>query len=285
MANKIILSADSTCDIGPELQQRFDVQFFNYHIQLDGKTYIDKEEITGEQIFAAWYEKKSLPKTAAITPEDYATFFKQWVADGYDVIHLNLGSGLSSAHQNCVLVAEELGHVYPVDSQSLSSGSGLLVIKAGEMIEAGLSAPEIQQKLNDMHTQTSASFVLDTLDFMAAGGRCSAVMAFGANLLNLKPSIVVNNRDGGKMSVGKKYRGKMERVLQDYVRDQLEGRTDLDLSRIFITTSGAPDAHIDLVRETIKKYQTFQQIYYTIASGTISSHCGPGTIGILFMTQ
>lgn len=283
--NKIILSADSTCDIGPKLQQKYNVHFFNFHIQLEGKSYIDKVEISAQEIFDRWYEKKVLPKTAAITPEDYRAFFEKWVNDGYDIIHINLGSGLSAAHQNCKIIADELGHIYTVDSASLSSGSGLLVAKAGEMIESGMSAKEIQQKLIDIRTKTNASFILDTLDFMAAGGRCSTVQAFGANILNIKPSIVVNNLDGGKMSVGKKYRGKMEKVLENYVRDQLEGKDNLDLSRIFITYPTAPPEMVEHVKAQIKKYQNFENIYNTVASGTIGSHCGPGTLGILFMTK
>lgn len=282
---KIILSADSTCDIGPELQKKYDVQYFHFHIQVGEKSYIDGVEIQPDDLYRAWREDGILPKTAAITPGEYHEFFEKWVADGYEVVHINLGSGISSAHQNCCITAEELGHVYPVDSASLSTGFGHLVIKAGEMIEAGMAAADIQAELVKLRPNTHASFVLDTLEFMRAGGRCSAVAAFGANLLNLKPSIMVNNQDGGKMGVGKKYRGNMERVLPEYVRDQLEGRDDLVLDRIFITHSGSPESDIELVRGEIKKYADFKDIYVTRASGTISAHCGPRTLGILFMTK
>lgn len=283
--SKIILSADSACDIGPELQKLYNVQYYYFHILLGDKSYLDGVDIQPDDLYRAWREEGLLPKTAAITPTEYQAFFEKWVADGYEVVHVNLGSGISSAHQNCCVAAQEMGHIYPVDSASLSTGFGHLVVKAGEMIEAGMSALDIQKELAKLREKTHASFVLDTLEFMRAGGRCSAVAAFGANLLNLKPSIMVNNRDSGKMGVGKKYRGAMERVLPEYVRDQLQGRDDLVLDRIFITHSGSPDSDIELVRQEIKKYADFKDIHVTRASGTISAHCGPRTLGVLFMTK
>ncbi len=285
MARKIILSADSTCDIAPELQQRYDVQFFHYHILIGEKAYIDKVEIQPEELYAAWRQQGVLPKTAAIAPGEYTEFFEKWVGDGGDVVHVNLGSAISASYQNCCLAAEELGHVYPVDSASLSTGSAHLVVKAGEMIAAGREAAEIQTTLNALRDKVDASFVLDTLEFMRAGGRCSAVAAFGANLLHLKPCIEVDNQNGGKMGVGKKYRGSMEKVLPEYVKDRLAGRDDLDLSCIFITHSGSPDSDVELAKAEIRKYADFKEIYVTRASGTISAHCGPRTLGILFMTQ
>lgn len=285
MSSKIILSADSTCDIGPELQRRYDVRFFNYHIELGGKTYIDSVDITPDMLYREWREHGLLPKTAAITPYDYSCFFEQWVAEGYDIVHVNLGFGLSSSYQNCMLVAEELGHVYPVDSASLSTGSGLLVAAAGEMIAKGMGVQEIQQELIRLSRKTSASFVLDTLEFMAAGGRCSMVTAIGANLLRLKPCIRVNNDNGGKMTVSKKYRGSMEKVLTQYVREQLQGRSDLNLNRLFITHSESPDSDIELVLNEIPKYANFGEIIITKASCTIACHCGPRTLGVLFLTK
>ncbi len=285
MASKVILSADSTCDIGPQLKEAYDVQFFHYHIQVGDESYIDGVEITPEEIYSAWRERHILPKTAAITPEDYRSYFEGWVRDGYEVVHVNLGSGLSAAYQNCRLVAEELGGVFPVDSASLSTGSGHLVVMAGEMIRQGLSGAEIQKRLTALREKTHASFVLDTLEFMKAGGRCSAVAAFGANLLQLRPAIKVDNFNGGRMGVGKKYRGTMEKVLPEYVRDQLEGRKDLVLDRIFITHSGSPESDIELARREIARYASFAEVTPTQASGTISCHCGPRTLGVLFMTK
>jgi len=285
MSRKIILSADGTCDIGEELIKKYSVRIFNFHIQVGDKSYVDKIEITPDELYSAWRRDGILPKTAAITPGDYMTFFRGWVADGYEIVHINLGSGLSSAHQNCKIVADELGSVYPVDSRSLSSGSGLLVCKAAEMIAQGLPAAEIQARLMALTENISATFILDTLEFMAAGGRCSNIMAIGANLLKLKPCIQVLKEKNGAMKSGKKYRGAMEKVLAEYVKDQLCGRDDLDLSRIFITSSGSPAGDFELVQSEIKKYADFKETHITTASGTISSHCGPRTMGVLFMTD
>jgi fatty acid-binding protein DegV len=160
----------------------------------------------------------------------------------------------------------------------------LLVVKAGEMIRAGFSAPDIQKALSgEMRSFVSASFILDTLEFMAAGGRCKSITAFGANLLRLKPCIEVDNLDGGNMKVGKLYRGSIEKVLPQYVKNKLENCENIDFERIFITHSGSPKSDVDLVRKEIAKYASFRDIYVTEASGTICSHCGPRTLGILFM--
>ncbi len=282
---KIILSADSTCDIGPDLASRFSVHLFPYHIQIGDKSYIDGIEITAEDMYQAFRENGTLPKTAAVTPGEYLKYFEDWIQEGYQVIHFNLGSALSSGYQNCLVAAEELGNIFVVDSASLSSGFGLLVAKAGEMIKAGLPAEQIFQKMVKMRHNTSASFVLDTLEFMRAGGRCSAVAAFGANLLKLKPCIGVNNQAGGSMSVQKKYRGGMERVLPDYIADQLQNRQDIDTSRVFITHSGSPEEDILLARAEIARHIPFAELHVTRASGTISAHCGPRTLGVLFMTN
>lgn len=283
--SKIILSADSTCDIGPELAERYNVQFFHLSIILEDKSYYDSVEITPQEIYDTWHKKGVLPKTAAITPGEYADFFSQWVEDGYEVVHINIGSALSSSHQNATLAASELGSVYTVDSANLSSGTGLLVIQAGEMIAAGLSAKEIQKKLTALRDNVRASFVLDTLEFMKAGGRCSAITAFGANLLRLKPSIQVDQFSGGEMGVGKKYRGAMGKVLKEYVRDKISGRDGIDYDHVFITHSGSPQQDIDIVKEELDSLASFEEVHVTQASCTISSHCGPRTLGILFMVK
>lgn len=285
MQRKVILSADSPCDLGEELRTRYDVHFFPFHILLGEQSYTDSVDIHPEDLYQAWREKKLLPKTSAITPLEYTEYFQGWVDAGYDVIHINIGSALSSAYQNCVAAAQELGHVYPVDSCNLSTGIGLLVLRAGEMIRQGMSAEEIQQALIRLTPYSHASFVLNTLEFIRAGGRCSAVAAFGANLLSLKPCIHVSTEKNGAMSVGKKYRGPIEKVLRTYTHDQLDGQNHLRTDHIFITHSGVPQQWIDDVRQIIEEMHLFEEIHVTQASCTISSHCGPGTLGVLFMTE
>lgn len=285
MQRKVILSADSPCDLGEQLRARYDVYFFPFHILLGEQSYTDSVDIHPEDLYQAWREKKLLPKTSAITPLEYMEYFQDWVNAGYDVVHINIGSALSSAYQNCVAAARELGHVYPVDSCNLSTGIGLLVLRAGEMIQQGMEAEAIQRSLIGLVPHSHASFVLDTLEFMRAGGRCSAVAAFGANLLSLKPCIHVSTEKNGAMSVGKKYRGQMENVLRTYTHDQLDGKGSLWADHVFITHSGVPEPWIDGVYKVIEEMKLFHEIHITQASCTISSHCGPGTLGVLFMTE
>ncbi|MCL2323400.1 MAG: DegV family protein [Oscillospiraceae bacterium] len=285
MNRKIILSADNMCDIGDELREGYDVKYINSRILVGEKTYVDMEEISPEEIYDAWYKHKILPKTTGIIPSEYYRSFKKWIADGYDIIHINIGSAISSSYQNCSQVAKEIGHIYPIDSASLSTGIGHLVIKAYELMEKGLSPKEVQNEIIAMREKVHASFILDTLEFMKAGGRCSPIVAFGANILSLKPCIEVNNKKCGEMGVGKKYRGSMEIVLNKYVHDKLFNVSNLDLDRVFITHSGSPKSDIALVKKEIQKLCTFKNIYVTRASGTISSHCGPRTLGVLFMTR
>lgn len=282
---KVILSADSTCDLGDELKARYQVHYYPFHIILEGKDYQDNVDVTTKELFEAYYQRKALPQTAAINVGEYVDYFRPWVEQGYDVVHLNLGSALSSSYKNCVLASRELdGHVYPVDSCSLSTGIALQVIEAGDMIRQGKSAPEIAAALEKISPCCHASFILDTLDFMRAGGRCSAVVAFGANLLQLKPEIEVNNSDGS-MSVGKKYRGNLKKVLPQYVRDKLSQYPDIKTDHLFITYSSIEPELLELVKKTVKDTMDFKEIHITRASCTIASHCGPNTLGILFETE
>lgn len=281
---QIILSADSTCDLDEDLKNRYHVNYFPLHINLNGKDYLDNVNITPEQVYQEYYDNKVLPKTSAVNVEEYMDHFRPWVEQGCEVIHINLGHALSSSYQNCCLAAKELGHVHVVDSGNLSTGTGLTVVAAGKMIAAGMDAEDIAEELRRTTTRRHASFVLDTLTFLHAGGRCSAVAALGANMLKLKPCIQVDNHDGS-MSVGKKYRGSLDKVLVKYVRDELSKHTDIDPELLFITHSGIPQEYIDLVKKTVEEMMDFKEIHIAKASCTISCHCGPNTLGILFETK
>lgn len=284
MPQKVILSADSTCDLGAPLMERYHVQTYPLHILLEDQQYADGE-ISPDALYEAWWQRRQLPKTSAITPGEYVEFFRKWVEDGYQVVHINLGSNLSSAYQNCCLAAQELGNVYPIDSCNLSTGMGLLVIEAAERIAQGMAAPQVQQEVEALRPYAHASFVLDTLEFLHAGGRCSAVAMLGANLLKLKPCIQVDPAKNGAMGVGKKYRGTLDKALTQYTTDLLAGREDLKLDRVFITHSGMPPERIEMVKKTVEKLADFKEILITRAGCTISAHCGPNTLGVLFMTQ
>ena len=282
---KVILSADSTCDLGEELKARYDVQYYPFHIILDGKDYQDNVDIHIEDIFRAYYDRKALPRTAAINVEEYVEYFRPWVDQGFDVLHFCLGGALSSAQRNCVLAARELGgHVFPIDSCNLSTGISLQIIEAGERIRAGMPAAEIAQAMKEIIPHCHASFILDTLEFMRAGGRCSTIVAVGANLLALKPCIEVDNSDGS-MHVGKKYRGNLKKVLPKYVRDKLTQYDRIKRDHLFITYSSIDPSYVELVRQAVLDVMDFKEIHVTTASCTIASHCGPNTLGILFETE
>lgn len=283
MQNKIILTADSTCDLGPELIKRYQVHITPLHVILDNNSYEDLVNITPNDIYSHFDQTGKLPKTAAVNTQEYIDFFRPFIAQGYDIVHVNIGSALSVTHQNACLAAKELGHVYPVDSCNLSTGSGLLVIEAAERIAQGMPANEVARQVQELAKNSHASFIVDKLDYLRAGGRCSAVAVLGANLLAIKPCIEVNNADGS-MGVGKKYRGKLEKVLTNYVEDKLNAYDNIKRDRIFITHAGVAKEIQNHVYSILKGKNYFKEIHVTQAGCTISSHCGPNTLGVLFMT-
>ncbi len=286
MENKVLLYADSSIDLSPELRERYHINTLPIHVILNDQTYEDGVDITSQEIFDNYYKTKKLPKTAAINFDDIYRALEPKVKEGYEIVYISLGSALSSSFRNSTLAAEELsGKVYPIDSCSLSSGAGLLAIEAAERIAKGMSAKQVAEEVQALNQKNHASFVLDTLEFMKAGGRCSAVTAFGANLLGIKPCIKVYNEQNGAMAVHKKYRGKFEKVIFDYVDETLQSYDNIRTDRIFVTYSTTENNLHEKVRDYIKEKGIFKEIFITTASGTISSHCGPGCLGILFMTE
>lgn len=284
MSKGIILSADSTCDLGDELKQRYSVHYYPFHVILGGITYADGVDLTPDRIYEVYHEKRILPKTAAINTVEYIEYFRKWTDQGFEVIHITLGHGLSATYNNCRLAAQELPGVYVIDSRSLSTGSGHLVIEAAERIAAGMPAVLIAKEVQALTSHIHASFVIDTLEFLYKGGRCSALQMLGANMLQLKPCIEVHNQDG-TMGVGKKYRGSLDKALLQYVQDQLAGRGDVKEDRVFITHSGISKQRIKMVKDQVEKMNMFKEILVTRAGCTISSHCGPNTLGVLYMTK
>ena len=284
MAKPIVLCADSTCDLSPELIEKYQVKILPIHITLEDKNYDDGVDINVEDIYTIYKERKVLPKTAALNMDEFINYTKPYIDAGNDVICMTIGSGLSTTFNNCRLAGMELEGLYPIDSQNLSTGFGQLVMAAGDRIAAGMPVEQIVAEVNELSQKVEASFIVDNLEFLHKGGRCSAVAMLGANVLKLKPCIEVSN-DGGKMGVSKKYRGTLERVLEDYVKDRLNERTDIDTTRIFITHSGISQERIDLVKAAIEKYTHFDEVYVSRAGCTISCHCGPNTLGILFLRK
>lgn len=282
MSKKIIISCDSTSDITPELLEKHGIITVPLHVVLEGKTYDDLVDITPDDIYAHFEKTGNLPKTAAANMQEYIDKFKPYVDDGYEVVHFNIGSALSTSHQQCKLAAKELGNVYVVDSCSLSCGTGLLALEAVDMAEQGASGKEIAEKLSAMTGKLRCSFIVDKLNYLHAGGRCSAVAMLGANLLGIKPCIEVSNEDGS-LSVGKKYRGKLTKVLSQYVNEKLSECENPYRKRAFLVHAGISQETIDELYKLIDEKNCFDEIIISRASCTISSHCGPDTMGILFM--
>lgn len=284
MSKKVVLCADSTCDLTPELKERYGVHTYPFHVTLGEDAYRDGVDLTPDDIYRIYNEKHILPKTSAINTAEYIDFCKQFIDDEHEVVYINLGSGLSVSHNNCRMAAEELPGLYVVDSCNLSTGMGLLVLEAAERIAGGMSAKQVAEEVQALAAKVEASFVIDTLEFLYKGGRCSALAMMGANLLQLKPCIEVDNTSG-KMGVGKKYRGSLDKALQQYVSDRLKDRDDIRVNRLFITHSGISQERIDMVRQAVEECQQFDEILVTRAGCTISSHCGPNTLGVLFITK
>ena len=281
----IILSADRTCDLNEDIIKEYDVHTKPYHILVDDVEHIDGVDITPEEIYQVYYDKKILPKTSAVNVGEYIDYFSRFVDAGHQVVHFNLGSKLSSSHQNAVLAAAAMDNVYVIDGCNLSSGVGLQVMDAGEMIREGKTAEEIKAYFDEHHQCYHASFVVDTLEFLKAGGRCSALAAFSAGLLNIHPCIEVDNTCGG-MGVGKKYRGSFEKVMAKYIKETLAKYDDIRTDRVFLTDSGGlDDAFRDQMEKVILETVPFEKVYRSTASCTISSHCGPKTMGVLFATE
>ena len=280
--SNIKITCDSTCDLPQEFYAKYDVEVISLAVTLGDTLHRDGVDITAPELFDYVNETGTLPKTSAISMGEYLDVFGKYTAEGKTVIHINLSSNLSASHQNAVLAAQELSGVYVVDSRSLSTGSGHLVIEAAEMAAQGLDAETIVARLNEMKERLDVSFVLQTLEYLQKGGRCSSVAALGARALQLRPEIRV--ADGG-MGVGKKYRGSMEKSVLDYVRGRLEGRDDIDTRRIFITHSTAPQELVDKVIALVKELHPFQEVITSVAGCTISSHCGPNCLGVLFFKK
>lgn len=279
---KLIISSDSTCDLSKEYIKEHNIGILPLVVVKDGESYKDGIEITPEVIFEHVNAGGALCSTSAGNVNDYMELFEGYKKDYDAVIHISLGSGFSSSHQNACIAAEEFENVYVVDSMNLSTGHGLVVVEAVKMAEKGMQPKEIYDALNELTPRIEASFVLDRLDYMVKGGRCSAVAALGASLLQLKPCIEVVD---GKMGVCKKYRGSYEKALGNYVKDRLMDRDDIDMERIFVTHTETPKEVVESVIANVKEYKNFDILEETVAGCTISCHCGPNTLGVLFIRK
>jgi DegV family protein with EDD domain len=278
----IKITSDSTCDLTKALLDRYDIGVIPLYIIKGGKAYRDGVDITPEDIFRYVDTTADFCTTAAVNTFDYITFFKDY-SEKYDaVIHINLGSGFSLCHTNAAAAAKVYKNVYTVDSMNLSSGHGHVVLAAAEMVSAGLEVKEILSGLEAVIPRVETSFLIDRLDYIFKGGRCSLATALGANILHLRTCVEVKQ---GKMLVTKKYRGAFTSCVDSYVRDKLADRDDLVPDRFFITHPAAPKDATAAARAAISQTADFREIIETKAGCTISCHCGPKTLGILYIRK
>lgn len=278
----IKITSDSTCDLSQELLDKYDITLIPLTVIKDGKPYLDGVSISPAEIFEHVAAGGDLCSTTAKNIGEYEEAFSQY-ADQYDgVVHITIGSGFSSCYQNACLAAENFDNVRVIDSQNLSTGQGLVVLKACELAKTCTSLDTLKAELDVFVTKVEASFLLDQLKYMVKGGRCSSVVALGANLLNLKPCIEVKN---GKMSVVKKYRGNFAKSLAAYVKERISERDDIDRGTLFVTRTPVSQDCLDAVSDAVSTYADFDNIYWTEAGCTVSCHCGPGTLGVLFVRK
>lgn len=274
--------SDSTCDLSQDLLEKYNITLVPLTIVKDGKTYSDGVNITPADIYAHVAAGGDLCTTTAMNVGEYTEWFHKFAGDYDGILHINISAEFSSSYQNACLAAEDFDNVRVVDSRNLSTGQGLVVLKACELAKTCESLDELQEKVTEFTSRVEASFLLDRLEYMVKGGRCSSATALGANLLNLKPCIEVKD---GKMSVVKKYRGNYAKCLANYVKDRIHGRDDLDNEILFVTRTPVSDACLDAVKDAVAEYSNFENVYWTEAGCTISCHCGPGTLGVLFVRK
>ena len=284
MGKSAVILADSTCDLSLELRARYGVQILPLNILLGEKSCRDGTEVTPDEIFDWADTHRTTPKTAAPSLEDAVAALRQAAAQGLPVICFGISEEMSSSCQVMRLAAQEAGcaGVRVIDSRSLSTGIGLLILYAAELAQAGVPAAQIAVQVEAARDSVQASFVVDTLTYLHRGGRCSAVAALLGNALHLKPKITVEH---GKMGVAKKYRGSRERVILDYVEDLVPALEQAVPDHVFITHSGVEASILAAVEKRLRALGRFEAVHVTRAGGVISSHCGPGTLGVLFRTQ
>lgn len=278
----VILTSDSVCDLSEELRQELGVKVIPLTVVEGDETFKDGLEITPDQIYERYEKEGLLPKTTAISPQEFLDFFGPLVEAGYEVVHLDISAKLSGTYQNACIAAGELGGIHVIDTCHLSTSMGLMLMEGARLRDEGKSAQEIAAHLEAFKEKLVTTFVVDTLEFIWKGGRCSGVTALGANLLKIRPCLGMQE---GELKVGKKYRGSMERVYEQYIRDVLKVQ-NIDTRTAILTHSGSiSEETLGQLERLVKELVPFEKVYTMRAGCTVSSHCGPGTLGVLFALQ
>lgn len=282
MSEKVLIISDSTSDLSPELIEKYGIKIIPLGVNVGGKEYIDGVDINPDMIYENYEKTGQLPKTAAVNIAAFSDVFEKYTSEGYSIVVFTISGEMSSTQSNARIAASDFDNVYVVDTRNLSTGGGLLVLTAAQLAEQGKSAKEIADECTRLTSYVDASFVIDSLEFLHKGGRCSALAAFGANLLQLKPCITVK---GGKMGVSKKYRGRFASVLTQYINDRMSDLSDICLDKVFVTHAGCDREIIDACVNCVRSIAPEAEIMVTRAGCTVSSHCGRNTLGVLFIRK
>ena len=279
---KIRMTADSTCDLTPELIRKYEIGIAPLSVVIDGEVFHDGVDVTPRDIFRAAEAGKSV-RTAAVNTYEYREFFTEQLKNCDQLVHVCLGSGFSTCYSDAVEASRDMDNVFVVDSRNLSTGSGLLVLEGLKMIREGAaSGKDIAEALQGKTGLVNASFVVKTIDYLRRGGRCSGLEALGAKMLHIRPSIVVQD---GKMHPGEKYRGRYEHYLKHYIADLLEHDNNIDFQRVFVVHSPSEEGLVRFAIDTVKSYGLFREVLEAMAGCTICTHCGPETLGLMFMKK
>ena len=278
---KVRITTDSTSDLSPEIVRKYDIGVVPLSVIIDGQVYHDGVDVTPRDIFRAVDAGKSV-RTAAVNAYEYREFFTQQLKTCDQIVHVCLSSEFSTCYNDAVEAARQLDKVYVVDSRNLSTGSGLLVLEGTEMAANGLEGQKIAESLSERTGLVDASFTVHSIDYLRRGGRCSGLEALGAKMLHIRPSIIVKD---GRMHPGEKYRGRYEHYLKHYIADALANDSSIDFTRVFITHSPSEEGLVRFAIDTVKSYGLFKEVLETMAGCTICTHCGPDTLGLLFMRK
>ena len=278
---KVRMTADSTCDLSPELVRKYDIGIAPLSVIIDGDVFHDGVDVTPRDIFRAVDAGKSV-RTAAVNAYEYREFFTEQLKTCDQIVHVCISSEFSTCYNDAVEASRNMDNVYVVDSRNLSTGSGLLVLEGAEMAADGMDGAKIAETLRERTGLVDASFTVHTVDYLRRGGRCSGLEALGAKLLHIRPSIIVTD---GKMHPGEKYRGRVEHYLKHYIADMLEDDSTIDFNRVFVTHSPSEEGLVRFAIDTVKSYGLFKEVLETMAGCTVCTHCGPDTLGILFMRK
>ena len=278
---KVRITADSTCDLSPELLRKYDIALAPLSVIIDGEVFHDGVDVTPRDVFRAADAGKSV-RTAAVNAYEYKEFFGKQLRNCDQLVHICISSEFSTCYADACEAAAETGNVFVVDSRNLSTGSGLLALEGMEMAEKGMAGEAVAEALRGKTGLVDTSFVVRTIDYLRRGGRCSGLEALGAKMLHIRPSIVVQD---GKMHPGDKYRGRYEHYLKHYIQDALADDRMIDFRRVFITHSPSEEGLVRFAIDTVKSYGLFQEVLETMAGCTVCTHCGPDTLGIIFMRK